>query len=45
MWRTVTDTKFLIGVAVGYLALPYATRMARSFVERMKPATQTQTTA
>lgn len=41
----LTDKRFLIGLAVGYFALPYVTKNARAAVERLRPATATPTTA
>lgn len=41
----VTDKRFLIGLAVGYFALPYVMKSARGAVERLRPATAQPTTA
>lgn len=32
------DTRFLVGVAVGFFVLPYATKMVREQVTRFRPA-------
>jgi hypothetical protein len=39
MMAVLTDKRFLIGVAVGYFAVPLVAKHVRAQVERMRPAT------
>lgn len=41
----ITDKRFLIGLAVGYFALPYVAKNVRGLVESLRPATAASTTA
>ncbi len=43
--KYVTDTKFLIGLGVGYFVLPLVVKHARMQIERMRPASTTTTAA
>lgn len=45
MISVLTDKRFLIGLAVGYLVVPRAAMFARTSMQRLKPATAQPTTA
>jgi hypothetical protein len=44
MMRVLTNKEFLIGVAVGFFAVPLIMKHGRAQIERLRPAT-TNTTA
>lgn len=39
MMSWLTDKRFLVGVAIGYFAVPMVAKHVRAQVERMRPAT------
>jgi hypothetical protein len=45
MMSWLTDKRFLVGVAVGYFAVPMIAKHVRAQVERLRPATAPTTAA
>lgn len=45
MTRYLTNKEFLIGLAVGYFAIPMIMKHGRAQIERLRPQTQNTTTA
>lgn len=45
MMSWLTDKRFLVGLAVGYFAVPMVAKHVRMQVERLRPATTTSQTA